>query len=104
MQERVKRLQLEIIDRVNDLFERELSDDDKLVYVNNVLTVEASGVGHAPAAGRPSRRLRPPHQLRPPHEPVPIRLPEGAHLPQRAVPIRGPIIIGIPLHRHAHVH
>ena len=52
----------------------------------------------------PSRRLRPPYQLRPPHEPVPIRLPERAHLPQRAVPIRGPIIIGLPLHRHAHVH
>ena len=32
-----KVLWAEIIARVNDLFEGELSDDDKLVYVNNVL-------------------------------------------------------------------
>jgi hypothetical protein len=28
---------VEIIEKVNDLFEGELTDDDKLVYVNNVL-------------------------------------------------------------------
>jgi type I restriction enzyme, R subunit len=27
----------EIIDRVNDLFEGDLTDDDQLVYVNNVI-------------------------------------------------------------------
>jgi type I restriction enzyme R subunit len=32
-----KALLAEIIERVNDLFEGELTDDDKLVYVNNVL-------------------------------------------------------------------
>ena len=37
VQEREKALLREIIERVNDLFEGELSDDDKLVYVNNVL-------------------------------------------------------------------
>lgn len=37
VQDKEKTLLSEIIDRVNDLFEGELSDDDKLVYVNNVL-------------------------------------------------------------------
>ena len=37
VQEREKALLREIIERVNDLFEGELSDDDKLVYVNHVL-------------------------------------------------------------------
>ncbi len=34
---RKKALLAEIISKVNDLFEGELTDDDKLVYVNNVL-------------------------------------------------------------------
>jgi len=37
VQEKQKALLEEIITRVNDLFEGELTDDDKLVYVNNVL-------------------------------------------------------------------
>jgi type I restriction enzyme, R subunit len=37
VQEREKALLREIIEKVNDLFEGELSDQDKLVYVNNVL-------------------------------------------------------------------
>jgi type I restriction enzyme R subunit len=37
VQEKVKALLAEIIAKVNDLFEGELTDDDKLVYVNNVL-------------------------------------------------------------------
>ena len=35
--EKEKALLAEIIDRVNDLFEGELTDQDKLVYVNNVI-------------------------------------------------------------------
>lgn len=37
VQEKEKALLNEIIERVNDLFEGELTEDDKLVYVNNVL-------------------------------------------------------------------
>ena len=37
VQEKEKAMLNEIIERVNDLFEGELSDQDKLVYVNNVL-------------------------------------------------------------------
>ena len=37
VQEKIKALLSEIVEKVNDLFEGELSDDDKLVYVNNVL-------------------------------------------------------------------
>jgi type I restriction enzyme R subunit len=37
VQEKEKALLYEIIAKVNDLFQGELSDDDKLVYVNNVL-------------------------------------------------------------------
>ena len=37
VQEKQKALLREIIQKVNDLFEGELTDDDKLVYVNNVL-------------------------------------------------------------------
>lgn len=37
VQDRVRARLLEIIERVNDLFEGELSDDDKLIYVNHVL-------------------------------------------------------------------
>lgn len=37
VQEKEKVLLAEIITKVNDLFEGELSDDDKLVYVNNVI-------------------------------------------------------------------
>ena len=37
VQDKVKVLLSEIVAKVNDLFEGELSDDDKLVYVNNVL-------------------------------------------------------------------
>lgn len=37
VQEKQKALLAEIIAQVNDLFEGELTDDDKLVYVNNVL-------------------------------------------------------------------
>jgi type I restriction enzyme R subunit len=37
VQEKESALLSEIVSRVNDLFEGELSDDDKLVYVNNVL-------------------------------------------------------------------
>lgn len=37
MQEKEKALLGEIIEKVNDLFEGELTDQDKLVYVNNVL-------------------------------------------------------------------
>ncbi|MEJ1164732.1 DEAD/DEAH box helicase family protein [Variovorax sp. CCNWLW186] len=37
VQDKVKELLSEIVAKVNDLFEGELSDDDKLVYVNNVL-------------------------------------------------------------------
>jgi type I restriction enzyme R subunit len=37
VQEKVKALLSEIVAKVNDLFEGELTDDDKLVYVNNVL-------------------------------------------------------------------
>jgi type I restriction enzyme R subunit len=37
MQEKVKARLREIIERVNELFEGELTDDDKLIYVNNVL-------------------------------------------------------------------
>ena len=37
VQEKEKALLREIIQRVNDLFEGELSDQDKLVYVNNVI-------------------------------------------------------------------
>ncbi len=37
VQEKEKALLAEIIAKVNDLFEGELSDDDKLVYVNNVI-------------------------------------------------------------------
>ncbi|WP_018905438.1 DEAD/DEAH box helicase family protein [Variovorax paradoxus] len=37
VQEKVKVLLSEIVAKVNDLFEGELTDDDKLVYVNNVL-------------------------------------------------------------------
>jgi type I restriction enzyme R subunit len=37
LQEKQKALLSEIVRRVNDLFEGELTDDDKLVYVNNVL-------------------------------------------------------------------
>ena len=37
VQEKIKALLSEILAKVNDLFEGELTDDDKLVYVNNVL-------------------------------------------------------------------
>ena len=37
VQEEEKALLKEIIKKVNDLFEGELSDQDKLVYVNNVI-------------------------------------------------------------------
>jgi type I restriction enzyme R subunit len=37
VQEKERAYLLEIISKVNDLFEGELSDDDKLVYVNNVI-------------------------------------------------------------------
>ncbi len=37
VREKFKALLSEIVEKVNDLFEGELSDDDKLVYVNNVL-------------------------------------------------------------------
>jgi type I restriction enzyme R subunit len=37
VQEKEKGLLSEIISRVNDLFEGELTDDDRLIYVNNVL-------------------------------------------------------------------
>lgn len=37
VQDKQKVLLREIIERVNDLFEGELSDDDQLIYVNNVL-------------------------------------------------------------------
>jgi type I restriction enzyme R subunit len=37
VQERQKALLREIIERVNDLFEGDLTDEDKLVYVNNVI-------------------------------------------------------------------
>jgi len=37
VQEREKALLREIIEKVNDLFEGDLSDQDKLVYVNNVI-------------------------------------------------------------------
>ena len=37
VQEREKALLQEIIQKVNDLFEGELTDQDKLVYVNNVI-------------------------------------------------------------------
>jgi type I restriction enzyme, R subunit len=37
VQEKIKALLSEIVAKVNDLFEGELTDDDKLVYVNNVL-------------------------------------------------------------------
>ncbi|MFD1891952.1 type I restriction endonuclease subunit R [Ottowia beijingensis] len=37
LQDKEKRLLSEILERVNDLFEGELSDEDKLVYVNNVI-------------------------------------------------------------------
>lgn len=37
VQKREKILLSEIVEKVNDLFEGELTDDDKLVYVNNVL-------------------------------------------------------------------
>lgn len=37
VQEKEKALLAEIIARVNDLFEGELTDDDQLIYVNNVL-------------------------------------------------------------------
>ena len=37
MQEKVKARLTEIIEKVNELFEGELTDDDKLIYVNNVL-------------------------------------------------------------------
>ena len=37
MQEKVKAHLREIIEKVNELFEGELTDDDKLIYVNNVL-------------------------------------------------------------------
>ena len=37
MQEKQKALLNEIIQKVNDLFEGELTDQDKLVYVNNVI-------------------------------------------------------------------
>ncbi len=37
MQEKEKALLREIIEKVNDLFDGELTDQDKLVYVNNVI-------------------------------------------------------------------
>ena len=37
VQDKQKALLLEIIEKVNDLFEGELTDDDKLIYVNNVI-------------------------------------------------------------------
>ena len=37
VQEKEKALLREIIEKVNDLFEGELTDDDRLVYVNNVI-------------------------------------------------------------------
>jgi type I restriction enzyme R subunit len=37
VQEKEKALLIEIIEKVNDLFEGELTDQDKLVYVNNVI-------------------------------------------------------------------
>jgi hypothetical protein len=37
VQEKEKVLLSEIITRVNDLFEGDLTDDDRLIYVNNVL-------------------------------------------------------------------
>jgi type I restriction enzyme, R subunit len=37
VQEKQKALLTEIISKVNDLFDGELTDDDKLVYVNNVI-------------------------------------------------------------------
>ena len=37
VQDKEKALLAEIIERVNDLFEGELTDDDQLVYVNNVI-------------------------------------------------------------------
>ena len=37
MQEKEKALLAEIIAKVNDLFEGDLTDEDKLVYVNNVI-------------------------------------------------------------------
>lgn len=37
MQEKEKALLNEIIEKVNDLFEGDLTDQDKLVYVNSVI-------------------------------------------------------------------
>jgi type I restriction enzyme R subunit len=51
VQEKEKALLYEIIAKVNDLFDGELTDEDKLVYVNNVHQGQAAGVGKAAAAG-----------------------------------------------------
>src|SRR6185312_9610993 len=37
VQEKEKAILAEIIEKVNDLFDGELTEDDKLVYVNNVI-------------------------------------------------------------------
>ena len=48
MHEKEKALLAEIIAKVNDLFEGDLTDDDQLVYVNNVIKgklLEVAGAG-----------------------------------------------------------
>ena len=56
VQEKEKALLAEIIEKVNDLFEGDLTDQDKLVYVNNVHQGQAAGVGDA---GRSRPRTTP---------------------------------------------
>jgi type I restriction enzyme R subunit len=51
VQEKEKALLAEIIEKVNDLFQGELSDQDKLVYVNHV--IKGKLLESAPSASRP---------------------------------------------------
>ena len=51
VQEKEKALLAEIIAKVNDLFDGDLTEDDKLVYVNNVIKGKAAGIGCPDAAG-----------------------------------------------------
>ena len=51
VQEKEKARLAEIIEKVNDLFEGELTDEDKLVYVNNVIKGKLLEIRRARAAG-----------------------------------------------------
>ena len=69
VQEKEKALLAEIIERVNDLFEGDLSDEDKLVYVNNgikgkLMQSETLGATGSQQHQGTVRQLARPHQAR----------------------------------------